>query len=133
LAARESTTGLRAGKHGLHDGRREKPQIGEARRNPVSGGQLVMTTSAIPHLTIGDRPDGGPGVLRPAEAEVRAALSVRTHVSRGWLMAGRKRPVVGSCAPPPAPDITHRGYRTFTAPHRVHLHAACIVTPMAEP
>jgi hypothetical protein len=43
----------------------------------------------IPHLTIGDRPDGGLGALRDAEAE---ALPVRTHVSRAWLMTGRPAP-----------------------------------------
>jgi hypothetical protein len=46
----------------------------------------------IPHLTVGDCPDGGPGVLRTAEAEVLAALPVRTHVSRAWLMTGTQAP-----------------------------------------
>ena len=46
----------------------------------------------IPHLTIGDRPDGGPGVLRTAEAEVLAAQPVRTHVTRAWLMTGTQAP-----------------------------------------
>jgi hypothetical protein len=91
MAVREPTTGLRARKHGLDDGRREKTVTGEPGRYPVSGGQWVMTTWAIPHLTIGDRPDGGPCVLRAAEADVLAARPVRTHVSRDWLMAGRKR------------------------------------------
>ena len=44
--------------------------------------------TVIPHLTVGDRPEGGPGVLRSAEAEVLAALRVWTHVSHAWLMTG---------------------------------------------
>jgi hypothetical protein len=42
----------------------------------------------IPHLTVGDCPEGGLRVLRAAEAEVLAALPVRTHVSCAWLMTG---------------------------------------------
>jgi hypothetical protein len=42
----------------------------------------------VPHLAIGDRPPGGPGALEAAEAEVTAALPVRTHVSCAWLMTG---------------------------------------------
>ena len=42
----------------------------------------------VPHLTIGDRPAGGSGALKAAEAEVAAALPVRTHVSCAWLMTG---------------------------------------------
>jgi len=46
----------------------------------------------IPHLTIGDRPDGGPDVLRAAEAEVQPALPIRTRVSWAWLMTGSQAP-----------------------------------------
>ncbi len=42
----------------------------------------------IPHLTIGDRPEGGRGVLRAAEAEVLRALPIHTKVSQAWLMTG---------------------------------------------
>lgn len=56
---------------------------------PPFGGAFA---EVIPHLTIGDRPDRGPGVLRAAEAEVLAALPVRTHVSRAWLMTGTQAP-----------------------------------------
>jgi 2'-5' RNA ligase len=42
----------------------------------------------VPHLTIGDRPPGGPATLEAAEAEVWPALPVRTLVSRAWLMTG---------------------------------------------
>ena len=56
---------------------------------PPFGGAFA---EVIPHLTVGDRPDGGPGVLRAAEAEVLAALPIRTHVSRAWLMTGTQAP-----------------------------------------
>jgi 2'-5' RNA ligase len=46
----------------------------------------------VPHLTIGDRPAGGPGALRAAEAEVVAKLPVRAHVSCAWLMTGSQAP-----------------------------------------
>ena len=46
----------------------------------------------VPHLTIGDRPAGGPGSLRAAEAEVVADLPVRAHVSCAWLMTGGQEP-----------------------------------------
>lgn len=39
-----------------------------------------------------DGGEGEPGVLRAAEAEVLAALPVRTHVSRAWLMTGTQAP-----------------------------------------
>jgi 2'-5' RNA ligase len=42
----------------------------------------------VPHLTIGDRPPGGPAMLEAAEADVRPALPVHTRVSRAWLMTG---------------------------------------------
>jgi hypothetical protein len=42
----------------------------------------------VPHLTIGDRPPGGPAMLEAAEADVRPALPVCTLVSRAWLMTG---------------------------------------------
>jgi 2'-5' RNA ligase len=46
----------------------------------------------VPHLTIGDRPAGGPGALRAAEAEVVPKLPVRAHVSCAWLMTGSQAP-----------------------------------------
>ena len=52
---------------------------------PPFGGAFA---EVIPHVTVGDHPEGGLGVLRAAEAEVLAALPVRTHVSRAWLMTG---------------------------------------------
>jgi len=52
---------------------------------PPFGGAF---TTVIPHLTVGDRPEAGPGVLRSAEAEVLPALPVWTHVSHAWLMTG---------------------------------------------
>jgi hypothetical protein len=56
---------------------------------PPFGG---VYAEVVPHLTIGDRPAGGPGALRAAEAEVLAELPVRAHVSRAWLMTGRPAP-----------------------------------------
>ena len=56
---------------------------------PPFGGAFA---EVITHLTIGDRPEGGPGALRAAEAEVLAALPVRTHVTRAWLMTGTQAP-----------------------------------------
>jgi hypothetical protein len=46
----------------------------------------------IPHLTVGDRPEGGLGVLRAAEAEILPMLPVWTRVSRAWVMAGTEAP-----------------------------------------
>jgi len=43
-------------------------------------------------LTVGDRPEGGPGALRAAEAKVLPKLPVRTHVSCAWLMTGTRAP-----------------------------------------
>jgi 2'-5' RNA ligase len=54
-------------------------------RYPPFGGAFA---DVIPHLTIGDRPEGGPGVLRAAEAEVLPTLPVHTQVSHAWLMTG---------------------------------------------
>jgi hypothetical protein len=45
---------------------------------PPFGGAFA---DVIPHLTVGDRPEGGPGTLRAAEAEVLPALPIRTHVT----------------------------------------------------
>ncbi len=56
---------------------------------PPFGGQFA---DVIPHLTVGDRPAGGPAALRAAEAEVRQALPVRTHVGSAWLMTGTQAP-----------------------------------------
>jgi 2'-5' RNA ligase len=56
---------------------------------PPFGGAFA---EVIPHLTIGDRPEGGLGVLRAAQAEVLPALPVGTHVTRAWLMAGTQAP-----------------------------------------
>jgi 2'-5' RNA ligase len=52
---------------------------------PPFGGRYP---DVVPHLTIGDRPPGGPAELAAAEAHVKPALPVRTHVSRAWLMTG---------------------------------------------
>ena len=46
----------------------------------------------IPHLTVGDRPEGGISALRAAEAQVLPMLPVRTRVSRAWLMTGTRAP-----------------------------------------
>jgi hypothetical protein len=46
----------------------------------------------IPHLTVGDRPEGGISALRAAEAQVLPMLPVRTRVSRAWLMTGTQAP-----------------------------------------
>jgi hypothetical protein len=46
----------------------------------------------VPHLTVGERPDGGVAELRAAEAAVRPGLPIRARVSRVWLMAGRSSP-----------------------------------------
>lgn len=56
---------------------------------PPFGG---VHADVVPHLTIGDRPAGGPGALRAAEAEVLAELPVRAHVSCAWLMTGSHAP-----------------------------------------
>jgi hypothetical protein len=47
--------------------------------------------SPLPRATF-TRPEGGPGVLRAAEAEVLPALPICTHVSRAWLMTGTQAP-----------------------------------------
>jgi hypothetical protein len=62
------------------------PESGEV---PPFGGTFA---DVIPHLTVGDHPEGGPGVLRAAEAEVLPALPICTHVSRAWLMTGTQAP-----------------------------------------
>jgi hypothetical protein len=46
----------------------------------------------IPHLTVGDRPAGGVGELRAAEADVLRWLPIRARISRLWLMTGRAAP-----------------------------------------
>ncbi len=46
----------------------------------------------IPHLTVGDRPEGGISARRAAEAQVLPMLPVRTRVSRAWLMTGTQAP-----------------------------------------
>jgi hypothetical protein len=56
---------------------------------PPNGGAYA---GVIPHLTIGDRPDGGASALRAAEAEVRLLLPVRTFVRCAWLMTGTQAP-----------------------------------------
>jgi 2'-5' RNA ligase len=58
-------------------------------RYPPFGGVFA---DVIPHLTVGQQPDGGPGVLRAAEAEVGPRLPVHTQVSRAWLMTGTQAP-----------------------------------------
>lgn len=56
---------------------------------PPFGGAFA---EVIPHLTIGDRPEGGPAVLRGAEAQVLPTLPIRTRVSHAWLMTGTQSP-----------------------------------------
>jgi len=56
---------------------------------PPFGGAFA---DVIPHLTVGDRPEGGPVALHAAEAEVRPALPIRTRVSLAWLMTGTQAP-----------------------------------------
>lgn len=56
---------------------------------PPFGGAFA---EVIPHLTVGDRPEGGPRALRAAEAEVLPKLLVRTHVTCAWLMTGTRAP-----------------------------------------
>jgi hypothetical protein len=46
----------------------------------------------IPHLTVGDRPEGGISALRAAQAQVLPMLPVPTHVSCAWLMTGTRAP-----------------------------------------
>ncbi len=46
----------------------------------------------IPHLTVGDRPAGGVGALRAAEAEVLPMLPVHSRVGEAWLMTGARSP-----------------------------------------
>ena len=58
-------------------------------QHPPFGGSYP---DVVPHLTIGDRPPGGPVTLQAAEADVRAALPVRPLVSRPWLMTGTPAP-----------------------------------------
>src|SRR5262249_34354813 len=78
---------------------------------PPFGGAFA---EVIPHLTIGDRPEGGPGVLRAAAAEVLPAPPGRTHGSRARLMAGRQAP--GSCAPPSRSGYNSRRQRRTLTP-----------------
>ncbi len=54
-------------------------------RYPPFGG---IYPDVVPHLTIGDRPVGGPRALDAAEADVTPALPVRVHVTHAWLMTG---------------------------------------------
>jgi hypothetical protein len=56
---------------------------------PPFGGAFA---EVIPHLTVGDRPDGGLGALRAAEDEVLLKLPVRTRVTCAWLMTGTQAP-----------------------------------------
>jgi hypothetical protein len=58
-------------------------------RYPPFGGAFA---DVIPHLTIGDHPEGGVGVLRAAEAAVLPVLPIRTQVSHAWLMTGSQAP-----------------------------------------
>ncbi|HLQ53010.1 MAG TPA: 2'-5' RNA ligase family protein [Streptosporangiaceae bacterium] len=52
---------------------------------PPFGG---VYADVVPHLTVGNRPDGGSAALHAAEAEVTPALPVRTQVRHAWLMTG---------------------------------------------
>jgi 2'-5' RNA ligase len=56
---------------------------------PPFGG---MYAEVVPHLTVGNGPDGSPAALRAAEAEVAPALPVRTQVRHAWLMTGTRSP-----------------------------------------
>ena len=56
---------------------------------PPFGGAFA---DVIPHLTVGDRPEGGVSALRAAQAQVLPMLPVRTHVSCAWLMTGTRAP-----------------------------------------
>jgi 2'-5' RNA ligase len=52
---------------------------------PPFGG---VYADVVPHLTVGNGPDGGSAALRAAEAEITPALPVRTQVRHAWLMTG---------------------------------------------
>jgi 2'-5' RNA ligase len=56
---------------------------------PPFGGAFA---DVIPHLTVGDRPEGGISALHAAQAQVLPMLPVRTHVSCAWLMTGTRAP-----------------------------------------
>ena len=58
---------------------------------PPFGGAFA---DVIPHLTVGDRPEGGISALRAAQAQLPMLpmLPVRTHVSCAWLMTGTRAP-----------------------------------------
>jgi 2'-5' RNA ligase len=56
---------------------------------PPYGG---LHAEVIPHLTVGQRPAGGPGALRAAEAQVRPALPIQALVGCAWLMTGSQAP-----------------------------------------
>jgi hypothetical protein len=58
-------------------------------RYPPFGGAFA---EVIPHLTVGDRPEGGIAALRAAEAQVRPKLPVHAQVSHAWLMTGTRAP-----------------------------------------
>lgn len=45
-------------------------------------------SSILPHLTVGDQPEGGPDELRAAEADVLPALPISARISQAWLMTG---------------------------------------------
>jgi len=49
-------------------------------------------TAAIPHLTVGDRPEGGLGALRDAETRVLPLLPVLAPIRHAWLMTGSQAP-----------------------------------------
>ena len=55
---------------------------------PPFGGAFA---EVIPHLTVGDRPDGGPGVLRAGETEVLAARRDKreNYIAGGGLRLSR--------------------------------------------
>ena len=56
---------------------------------PPFGGAFA---DVIPHLTVGDRPEGGISALRAAQAQVLPMLPVRTYVGCAWLMTGTRAP-----------------------------------------
>jgi len=56
---------------------------------PPYGGTV---TAVIPHLTVGDRPEGGLGALRDAEASMLPMLPVLAPIRHAWLMTGSQAP-----------------------------------------
>jgi hypothetical protein len=49
-------------------------------------------SGVVPHLTVGDLPEGITDALRAAEAEVRLALPLSARIGQAWLMTGGTAP-----------------------------------------